>query len=209
MWSCGAIPFAFVLDSCLLYFSPFYALFQWTTTLLLHSAQRHAHYSVLCTALISYNSLKSLLLLESSTVLSQHSHSQSTQPLHRVSTLSLSLFFFPFPKLHDVSFCLCRWRRWFYRGFPSILLLNVCFLWLIYICMLYSLWLFLVLSASLWFISGFNGNRKCMSFFFSCSYYFLLSICHFFLMNLIVLLEIGNRESMWIGKFARWKTESI
>lgn len=135
MWSCGAIPFAFVLDSCLLYFSPFYALFQWTTTLLLHSAQRHAHCSVLCTALISYNSLKSLLLLESSTVLSQHCHSQSTQPLHRVSTLSLSvslsLFFFPFPKLHDVSFCLCRWRRRFFSGFHSILLLNMCFLWLI------------------------------------------------------------------------------
>ena len=114
-----------MLDSCLLYFSPFYALFQWTTTLLLHSAQRHAHCSVLCTALLSYNSLKSLLLLESSTVLSQHCHSQSTQPLHRVSTLSLSLslFFFPFPKLHDVSFCLCRWRRWFYRGFFFLLLL--------------------------------------------------------------------------------------
>lgn len=151
MWSCGAIPFAFVLDSCLLYFSPFYALFQWTTTLLLHSAQRHAHCSVLCTALISYNSLKSLLLLESSTVLSQHCHSQSTQPLHRVSTLSLSvslsLFFFPFPKLHDVSFCLCRWRRWFYRGFRSILFLNVCFLFVCYILSDYS-WCFRLPSDS-------------------------------------------------------------
>ena len=96
--------------------------------------------SVLRSAPISNNSLKSLFLLESSNDTFSTTLSLSVNfLLQRVSTLSLSLslsqffsnFFFPFPNYMIVSFCLCRWRRRFFSGFHSILLLNMCFLWLI------------------------------------------------------------------------------